>query len=50
MANEKSKKDEDRVEIAIDDVIEALIVISIMSKSLARKLIMKNEKGGQANV
>lgn len=50
MANEKAKKDEDKVEIAIDDVIETLIVISIMSKSLARKLITKTEKGGQADV
>lgn len=50
MANENAKKDDGKVEIAIDDVIETLIVISIMSKALARKLITTTEKGGKEDV
>lgn len=50
MDKEKANKDRDKMEVTIEDVIEALLVISIMSKSLARRLIVKNEKGGKADV
>lgn len=50
MDKEKANKDQDKMEVTIEDVIEALLVISIMSKSLARRLIVKNEKGGKADV